>query len=89
MYSGDDIHGDDITSPTARPTAGRIIRATRRSARAALDRQLVGGFAVDLPGGRIVFHSTPRLWVLATRGAADEYFHSIDAVLDAVFGGVK
>ena len=89
MYSGDDIHGDDITSPTARPTAGRIIRATRRSARAALDRQLVGGFAVDLPRGRIVFHSAPGLWVLAARCSDDEYFHSIDAVLDAVFGGVK
>ena len=89
MYSGDDFYGDDITSPTARPTPGRIIRATRRSARAALDRQLVGGFAVDLPRGRIVFHSAPGLWVLATRGADDEYFHSIDAVLDAVFGGAR
>jgi hypothetical protein len=89
LYSGDDFYGDEITSPTIRPAA-RVISATRRRALAALDRQIVNGFGVDLPGGRIVFHPTPRLWVLAVRGGgADRYFSRIDDVLDAVFGGAK
>ena len=74
-----------------------IRHRTRRSARAALDRQPVNGFAVEVGaenytaalGRYFVTHPTPRMWVLndRERGLNDPaHYGTIDSVLAVVFG---
>lgn len=65
-----------------------IIYATERAATAAIKRQPVGGMAVGLPHGFLVFHDTPREWRLVKRGAPIDLFELIgspEAVIERVF----